>query len=338
MIERQACISLCSLPLQRKLNAVKSAIEQLVKRLSSETDLSLASVKRNIKQQLSGQSLIDGISLVVNIGQQQHFYSSSGATSTTACPLEKKEEGWQSQIISNEPPIPSFLYYRYVPEGPAVFQFVCLAFNVKDFIESFYDPQLSPVYRVILDDQNRIAYHPDSRFINKQSDNLLILDPLMALVSKNEVVQMNWDDWPIEAHISELEDGQWKIATLSSQANNPRKNSYQQHKISKLEEILAQTKQMVRQQTHLAKEDPNELLRALKANKVDYPTVTRFYFSLTSVDSTTPDCLFDTTHTLTVDAASLVNCFFTSRQRGNRCGFTTYRWMIINGVWRLLLK
>jgi hypothetical protein len=59
------------LGLQNKLNAVKSSVEQLVKRLSVEPNVSLATIKRQFKQQISRQPFNHDITAAVYIDQKQ---------------------------------------------------------------------------------------------------------------------------------------------------------------------------------------------------------------------------------------------------------------------------
>ncbi len=321
--------------LQSKLQTMQLAINQYVIEHTNKTtsaDNNAEKLGQELAIQLHDHPLVSQFSFVTAAGQSYSYPSKASINTVTSGDICLSNSAsphplWQSKIAF-KPDNKSLLKYHYRPYNQDLFLCIVLTIEVNDIITSFYDYRLNSLYHIITDNQNRIAYHPNDQFINKLSNDLLILEPLMTLLNNRlNTSQSIASNWQIRSHISEMDQGHWKVATLTdnlqeqNKVNTEQMINTKQQVMNKLSQQINQIKLMLNTLTDQT--DANTLLATLNQQLNSQPLADEFYFAL----SDAPSCLFSTKSQF----SESLQCHTDNHTSDSQSDHTSDQWQVTTG-------
>ena len=189
--------------MQRGVSEMTNTFEQAALLQSPEQQQILFDTfVRELKGKLSNHGLFSGHVLMAKVNGQQVRRHWGDWGSYKQCKPAKTRSMWQSGISFDNAKIPRIEYQLNLdnitsvtsvtpitPELSANRQMIdCIGLSIRvaDMVGFLYGNTLNSRYHIVFDHQNRIAHHPNPKYFNKKSHNLLILEPLMALVADNQ--------------------------------------------------------------------------------------------------------------------------------------------------------
>ena len=315
-------------PLENELRAIQKTIGQQVTEFNNSPRLSNQQLQNLLSEQLEQHPWVKDFGFIANIDNRQVQYASPGLT-TPLCQgeamMSTASSQWRSGIHFNNKPSGqntdiARLDYQYSPNVINVIECIHLSISLDAMDNALYGKTLTPEYHIFVDHNNRIAHHPNPHFVGQQVSDLLIIEPLMALLSDTDTDAVEPhpnNKWRLTSHITELDNGQWKVATFYDQPVNedsavyPRLLDHKKQAIEHLDKQLSQIRQSVQLEVE---QDvvPGDLLWSLNGLLNEHPLVSEFYFALSQPstwnDWAPADCLFSTAYTSINDGISQQEC------------------------------
>lgn len=314
-------------PLTTQLQNMQTTIAKQVTQLNHKPALSIPQLQYQLSKKLNAFSVVNAFAFSTN-NANTFMHSTSPDLADGACwPLAKTDNNeppkrWQSRVDFTNKDQPR-LEYQYIakpseqsedkkPDTTNAIYCVRISLVIDDMVKSFYGNQLTPLYHIVLDHQNRIAYHPNPHFISEFSRDLLINEPLMALINHKDTTNKTTgtatgnitkkinDTWHITSHTTELDNGQWKIATLSDRplddapAEKLREIILKEQTIEHLTRRLEEIRLQVEEQLKLTQRTPGAILSVLKTKLAQFALVDEFFFAQRWDHWQQSDCLFST--------------------------------------------
>ena len=277
--------------LQQRLNRLRVDFEHLVHGLNNHPQTTHQQAMKALARQQKLTPLVS------------HFDLVWGGQADSDCQAQTTHWQWQSRMdIDNHPDNP-LLVYQFNADNPEGIRCLRLYLEVDDIVHTFYRHHQWDRFHLVLDDDNRVIYHPDSTLVGRNVMELISLEPVMALAGHRPPPQKTDRGWHVQGHHSDMEQQQWSVSSLFHQSDKAQFETLtrkKQQAIADLSLELDLTKRWLVDQLQNGQADPGLLLSELRRASHDSPLLDSFYFTMENPNSSKANCYFDTQNDLSI--------------------------------------